>query len=89
MPISPIVNANGGVLDLTGNNGFYHQKDRYFALGLSKREHFAAMALQGILSNSAIMSDIDENTDDPSGMCEIVSNMSKSFADELLKELDA
>lgn len=46
-------------------------------LGLTKREHFAAMAMQGIISNSQLLThDID------------IISTSISFADELLKQLE-
>lgn len=50
--------------------------------GLTKREHFAAMAMQGILSNSRTI----DNDDDHS---EWVAKRSVGQADALLKALEA
>ena len=45
-------------------------------LGLTKREHFAALAMQGLCGNSALREDLD------------IVGMSVRLADELLAELD-
>jgi len=50
--------------------------------GLTKREHFAVMAMQGILSNSSMISTTDD------GAIDWISVMSVKAADALLEELD-
>jgi len=51
--------------------------------GLTKREYFASLAMQGMLSNSSLVKSI--NTRDG---IEILSETSLIFADEILKQLD-
>lgn len=67
-PIHPIEN----IIEF----GDGHKEKRMY-IGLSKREYFAAMAMQGICANSAIRSD---NTS--------ITKVSVSLADELLKQLE-
>jgi len=50
------------------------------SLGLSKREHFAAMAMQGMLSNSVVTNDYDD-------ISEWLSRRSVKLADALLTAL--
>jgi hypothetical protein len=58
----------------------------YFADGLTKREHFAGLAMQGILSNS-VMGDsaLHEKHED---WVKDISDSSLQFADALLAALD-
>ena len=64
-PISPIVSAEGWLC----------------CTGLTKREYFAAMAMQGLLSNSNY--DIHED-----GAFDFVAEDAISFADAVLKQLE-
>jgi hypothetical protein len=64
-PISPIVSAEGWLC----------------CTGLTKREYFAAMAMQGLLSNSNY--DIHED-----GAFDFVAEDAISFADAILKQLE-
>ncbi len=53
MPAMPIFNEKGGVLDLTNgtiDEGYLSQDVRKFSIGLTKREYFAAMAMQGLIT---------------------------------------
>ena len=52
-------------------------------VGLTKREHFAAMAMQGILSNSAMIDNVNEKA------LKWVSMEATQVADALLKALEA
>ena len=54
--------------------------------GLTKREHFAAMAMQGILANPS--GHQEPEGAEPEMMLEIVAFASASFADALLAELE-
>ena len=54
--------------------------------GLTKREQFAAMAMQGILANPS--GHQEPEGAEPEMMLEIVAFASASFADALLAELD-
>ena len=48
MPIAPLVNDNGHPLHAS----HIAWDNKPLALGLTKREHFAGLAMQGILANS-------------------------------------
>ena len=81
MPASPIVNSTGGVTDLTGGDqGYYLQEGRSFAFGLTKREHFAGIAMAALI-----------NKDGRDGESYIMDSDligdAVSYADALLKEL--
>lgn len=56
---------------------FDDEYNKYVHMGLTKREYFAALAMQGILSNN--------NCD---GKMERIANESVEMADYLLAELD-
>ena len=51
------------------------------AVGLTKREHFAGLMMQGMLSNSGVVDDLD------SGAIKWLSERATSMADALLAEL--
>lgn len=58
-------------------------------MGLTKREYFAGLAMQGILANKSLMDSIisySQNNNIPA--TEVVSNDSILHADELLKQLN-
>lgn len=54
--------------------------------GLTKREKFAAMAMQGFLSNS-VMGDCDLH-ENPTGWIKDITESSIEFADALLSKLE-
>jgi hypothetical protein len=72
-----------------GNKPAYPQKKEFIDVdetGLTKREYFAAMAMQGLLSNSKLWANIERVED--VGMYEWFALQSKQYADELLKQLE-
>ena len=56
------------------------------AIGLTKREHFAALAMQGVISDSHIMDLI--RRDNEVETCAMVAGMSVEYADALLEALE-
>lgn len=54
--------------------------------GLTKREYFAAMAMQGIMSKDYVKLSITETKTDFTNV-KVVAEMSIAIADELLKQL--
>ena len=75
-----MTNANDPVTPhLTYNTTSGHANG--FMKGLTKREHFAAMAMQGILSNS-------EGWDNTGTHLRYVSNMATKYADALIEALN-
>ena len=75
-PINPIFDRHG--LPLEDNKIF-----KYKANGLTKREYFAGLAMQGLLAlpDKGTFASFDEAIE---WMCEV----SVKFADELLKQLE-
>ena len=79
-PINPLKRAN---------NAFYEEKDEAFLsrvkplIGLTKREHYAGLAMQGLLAlpDKGTYGSFDEAIE---RICEV----SVKFADELLKQLE-
>ena len=79
-PINPLKRAN---------NAFYDEKDEPFIsrvkplIGLTKREHYAGLAMQGLLAlpDKGTYGSFDEAIE---RICEV----SVKFADELLKQLE-
>lgn len=57
-----------------------------FNNGLTKREYFAAMALQGMLANSDATMETIKNRSNP---IDVFPIQAVEMADELLKQLDA
>lgn len=64
----------------TKHNSEHFQHECDYTTGLSKREHFAAMAMQGIASNHTLI--------DQAGCAKWVAKQSLSYADALLAALD-
>jgi len=55
IPAAPIYGADGSLWNLTDGNHdgeYLSQVGQKFSIGITKREHFAAMAMQGILSGA-------------------------------------
>ena len=71
-PINPIV---GGVI----THESYFKDDGLS--GLSKREYFAGLAMQGMIQNAHIQLNLSKTE------AEIIAGQSVQFADELLKQL--
>ena len=59
--------------------GFANERSSYESLGLTKREYFAAMAMQGLCANS-----IPGNHHKPEVLCKDAVE----YADTLIKELN-
>jgi hypothetical protein len=81
-PAMPLLDEHG-VRDLTDghvDSGYLSQKGRRFSIGLTKREHFAAMAMQGIIgSGNLVGQDVNKAK---------VAQHAIEYADALLAELD-
>ena len=60
------------------------RRDKPELLGLTKREHFAAMAMQGFLSDPSIA----EGFNDRENFKQVIVKSSVDYADALLKELE-
>lgn len=58
----------------------------YNYMGLTKREYFAGLAMQGLLSNSAWMKEFEGG--EYIMPADVVSELSTRMADQLLKELE-
>lgn len=75
-------NADMPAMPLTGDaytdiNGSSHSEGRYEdGMGLTKREHFAAMAMQGFLANSWQAENLDESEVSSSEQMAIVAEIS-------------
>lgn len=81
LPIYPHVNDEGySTARLMPNNEFVSLD------GLTKREHFAAMAMQGFLSNSMYSKILQGNNDEP--VPSYLAELSVNIADALLAELE-
>lgn len=65
-------------------NGYITSFEEEF-LGLTKREYFAGLALQSLISNSSIVKKIDTNNGEDLPLLSITSI---AIADELLKQLE-
>ena len=81
-PINPLKRAN---------NAFYDEQDEPFInrvkplMGLTKREHFAGLAMQGLLANcNGGMTSGGNHVFSPNG----ISELAVLHADELLKQLE-
>ena len=70
MPASPMDSASA----LRAEEGHYD----VFAYGLTKREHFAAMAMQGIISSGNLIGEPNKD---------LLAKHSTEYADSLLKAL--
>ncbi len=60
----------------------YHQKVKHQHLGLTKREYFAGLAMQGLLSNPSFKLSNDMAPEKQYAISALV------YADELLKQLE-
>ena len=78
MPVTPMVSGNGRILPMSDDDGSISM-----ATGLSKREHFAGLAMQGLVSEMAKYKGISLDN-----LWESISRDSVNLADALLKELD-
>lgn len=79
-PAYPLIGTNGIPIDLTDKYGIEVTTNR--ASGLTKREYFAAMAMQGMLSANQ-----PDDIPNDKFWFEILANDSILAADELLKQL--
>jgi hypothetical protein len=61
---------------------------QYQDCGLTKREHFAAMAMQGFLSNSWQAQSLDELGESSAQQMQAVAEISLAMADALLSQLE-
>ena len=77
-PINPIVQEEN-----IGQGGKILMCTEY---GLTKREHYAGLAMQGMLSNSGTSNYLKGNID--LLVPELVSKFAIEYADELLKQLE-
>ena len=77
-PINPLKRAN---------NAFYDEKDESFInrikplIGLTKREYFAGLAMQGLCSNQEFLKNLNG---DPN----LIAQACIEIVDELLKQLE-
>jgi hypothetical protein len=81
MPASPVRNCNNEVINLADNSigsDDFQRDDKNYSIGLSKREHFVAMAMQGIMANEFLVRDKCSKG---------IAIKAVSIADALLKEL--
>jgi len=79
MPAKPLPNgADNRPYTFTHN----HTAQPYHATGLTKREHFAGLAMQSCISL------MDTNTAGNAEVFSEISEIAVSFADAILKELD-
>lgn len=76
LPINPQPVCGDGRAWLKSDLGYDMQ-----VIGLTKREHFAAMAMQGLCANSC------ENS--PAGLWDVVAADAVKAADSLLKALES
>ena len=74
MPLDSVMDLTCGTVD----SGYLSQAERKFSTGLTKREHFAAMAMQGMVST------VDDGY---VKYCTLASDAAK-MADALLKALE-
>lgn len=80
MPAMPLSNEMSSDLDSAiGSPAKYGLPT---AMGLSKREHFAAMAMQGLLSNPAIIDTLNDLS------YKYIANSAAVQADALLERLE-
>jgi hypothetical protein len=79
-------NSDIPVMPTEQSTEHFSQASTDYSVGLTKREHFAGLAMQGILSNS-VMGDsaLHEKYED---WVKDISESSLQFADALLAELD-
>jgi hypothetical protein len=66
----------------------YSEPELVFVQGLTKREHFAAMAMQGLLSNGRALTQEEIIKYDGKTLGEVTSIIAVSYADTLVNELN-
>ena len=66
----------------------YSGQPNGFLEGLTKREYFAARALQGLLSNNNVLKFFQRDGLSPNDFISLVSKDSTAIADELIKALN-
>ena len=76
-PIYPIRTTHG---KLCGEADSGWLKDYKMLTGISKREHFAGLAMQGIISNHAIIDNVN--------YLDWVAKLAIEMADKILKQLE-
>jgi hypothetical protein len=79
-PIRPIYSGNKLIPNNEKDIDFdYNIRNNKALIGLTKREYFAAMALQGYLANPHVWEELNADK---------VANYAVTMADHLLKELE-
>jgi hypothetical protein len=78
MPITPMLNENGHPLHAS----HVCWDNKPLVSGLSKREHFAGLAMQGILSNHLLIENLE------CGSVDWLVDNAEIVADAILAELD-
>ncbi len=73
---------------LRGLNGGEARELTKMLGGVTKREHFAAMAMQGMLANSELMKTIDKSTKSGHDLYPTYASLSLLAADALLAALE-
>lgn len=81
MPINPWMMPNGAIMTLNSQDDADFVEQCKPAIGLTKREHFAAMAMQGLLAGGYCI-------DDPVNRGHDVPSEALMLADALLAELE-
>ena len=71
-----------------GNSGDLNNSQDWGGSGLTKREHFAGLAMQGMLSSKYVGDFGNEINDDSYDHTHGLANNAIRYADALLKELD-
>ena len=85
-PINPVYHCDGSIMgDNPHSDAPNYLRQAKALTGLTKREYFAAMALQGILSNSHYAKCLESNIWKPAQG--ETGKLAVEMADELLKEL--
>lgn len=87
MPAMPVSSEQGS--DIDSAEGSPERYGMPTGLGLTKREHFAAMAMQGLTANADVMSVLSELQSKGKGQLNhLVARMAVEHADALLKALE-
>lgn len=87
MPASPVtIKASLNTIRQADASGCSPPEDSIYK-GLTKREHFAGLAMQGILTNSLLVNEISDIVSGKS-ILKPVATLALNHADTLLKELE-
>jgi len=78
-------NADMPAMPVTDAKGPYKQESGLVSIGLTKREHFAGLAMQALLANAEIIDLRDLLANDWAGDCALYV---VKYADALLKALE-